>query len=217
MKKYYYKKNLVIGLILWLGFLSNSVGASRLETHLTKIRSQEPSFNEVVRVALREEKLDLDRLEEWKHKMRVAPWLPKLSAGYDYATKNQTSLSVTDNISVTSSAVTVGPSDNNSDQTLNSGNVFRVRALWSLDDLVFHSSTLAASREGRDLSKSRLELVDALFKIYSGRKELLSKYWILKKSSNPKSVLIIEKIRDLTEELDFFTNGAFANQWWRGT
>lgn len=217
MKIFHSRKNIVVGFILWCCFFSRIATASNIAVHLTKIRSQEPSFNEVVRVALREEKLDLNRLEEWKRKMRAAPWLPKLSAGYDYATKNQTSLSITDNISVTSSAVTVGPSDNNSDQTLNSGNVFRVRALWSLDDLVFHSSTLAASREGRDLSKSRLELIDILFKIYSGRKELLSKYWILKKSGKPKSVLMIEKIRDLTEELDFFTNGVFANQWWRGT
>lgn len=190
-----------------------AVSASGIGTFLKKIHQQEPTFGEVARVAYKNEKLDLSRLEEWKKKMRKAPWLPKLYFGYDRALKDTTSVSVTDNISVTSDSVTVGPSDNNLDETLNEGDVFRVHAVWSLDELIFHSSTLRISQEGRELAKSRLELSNYLFKIYGERRDLLAKYFLTK--NDPKSILLREKINSLTEQLDLFTDNQFANRWWR--
>lgn len=215
-KKFYY---FAIGAGLFLIFVAKEGEASssiRIQKKLDQIHIQEPRFDEIAQEAMKNEKLDLASINEWKKKMKKAPWLPKVSLGYDHSFKESSAISISDNISVSSDTVTVGPDDNDLDQSIDQGNVLRFRAIWSLDQLVFHSATLSASQEGREISQSRLRLSDYLSKIYSQRSELLGKYYLLKSSSPSKALLVREQIRVLTEQLDFFTDNAFAHQWWRG-
>lgn len=189
---------------------------SRISHELEKIRNQEPTFAEIVQEALKREKLQWYEIEKWKKKMRLAPWFPALALGYDHALRRTNALSITDNISVTNSGVTVGPDDQDIDESLYNGNTLRLRASWSLDEIVFNPATFQTSREMREMTKARLSLSDYIFKIYSERRKLLGEYYLLGGGRNSKSFIIREKILSLTEELDLLTSSVFTDQWWKG-
>ncbi len=204
-------------LILFLFFSENIFAASQLiMKNLAQIHKQEPTFADVMEIVFNREKLNLEQIEIWKKKMRSAPWVPKVSAGYDRVLKDTHSASVNDNISVTSNGVNVGPADNNSDQTVYAGDVFRVRAVWELDETIFHPQTLSASREARDLSQTRMQISDYLFKTYAKRRELMGEYFLLKKKGDDKVVIVLEQIRSFTDQLDAWTDEKFSKKWWRG-
>ena len=172
----------------------------------------EPTFDEIMPVILQAEHLSWSDGRQWKKQMRRAPWLPTLSVGYDHSFRETESIAITDNISVTSSAVNVGPSDNNWDESLNRAQVFRVRALWSLDQLIFHSATFQRSSEMRNLSHSRQNLVDDVFKTYQERKKLVR---LIDQGCSSKCRLMRAQVESFTEKINFYTRGAFAHRWRR--
>lgn len=214
-----FQKKIIIFLIPQIFIFASLIFAGeRMAIHnrLDQIRVKEPSFSEITAAAFKIEKLDLNRVDEWKKKIKSAPWLPTLSFGYDRALRSTSAISITDNISVSSDNVTVGPQEGDLDQSVFQGDLFRVRAVWSLDEVIFHPSTLQISQEGREISKSRLQTADYLFKIYSKRRELLGEYYLAKNSKSEKSLIEREQIFALTEQLDSFTGGIFTARWWRG-
>jgi hypothetical protein len=181
---------------------------------LKKIRNEEPKFLELVAAAFREEKLDWGEVSLLKRKMKQAPWLPVLSVGYDRQFRKDQSVSFNDNISVTSSAVTVGPPDNNQDFSINHDDVFRVRASWDLSEVIFHPAELKLQDTERNVSVSRVRLMDSLYKTYSERRKLLTQYFLLVPSDSTKKILLGEQIHVLAERIDAFTGGVFTNRWW---
>ena len=185
----------------------------KTEMEMSRIRKSEPTFSEIANEALKRERLDIHEVQNWKKKIKKAPWLPTLSVGYDRALRETNAITISDNISVSSSGVAVGPDETDRDQTLINGDTFRVRAVWDLSEVVFHKSTLAISQEGRDISKSRTTLTDYLFKVYSERREAQAQYFLLKGSGNPKKILLREKVQALSEQLDLFTDDKFYNRW----
>lgn len=199
--------------LLLVGIGAAEVLAAFEADPLSRLLKGEPSFSEIVRVALREENLGFARIDDWKRKMKIAPWFPTLAVGYDRTIRETNGLSITDNISVTSSAVTVGPEGSDLDQTINQGDVLKIRAAWSLADLFFHPSVLQASREGRDLTQSRLSLTDSLFKLHSERR-LLIRAWSRQGKRNTKARGLCDSIGLLTEKLDSLTADLFAERWW---
>lgn len=204
-----------LSLFLFL-VISNAYSLSRISQELEKIRDQEPTFADIVNEALKREKLQWCEIEKWKKKMRLAPWFPTLAVGYDHALRRTNALSITDNISVTNSGVTIGPDDQDIDESLYQGNTLRLRASWSLDEIVFNPAAFQTRREIREMTKARLSLSDYLFKIYSERRKLLGEYYLFRGSKNPKFFILREKILFLTEKLDLLTSGVFADQWWKG-
>ncbi len=190
-------------------------GDTSLSSQLEKNLSDEPDFSEIIKIAAHIEKLDLKNVDQWERRSRKAPWLPALSFGYDRTLRQTDSLSISDNISVSSDNVTIGPSETDLDESAVEGDVFRVRAVWSLDELVFSPKTLDVSGEVRELFKSRLQLSDYLFKIYSKRRELLAQYLLVKGGASSQAFLIYEQISVLTDQLDAWTEGHFHSRWWR--
>lgn len=185
----------------------------RAETEMARIRKGEPTFSEIAREALKRERLDLHDVQKWKKAIKKAPWLPTLSVGYDRALRETNAITISDNVSVSTSGVAVGPDETDRDQTLVNGDTVRVRAIWDLSELVFHRSTLAMSQEGREISKSRTTLTDYIFKVYSERREAQTQYFLLKGSGNPKVLLLREKMQALSEQLDLFTDEKFSDRW----
>lgn len=198
---------------LILGLIAAEVVAAVETDPLSRLLSNEPAFSEITRAALRNENLDFARTVEWKKRMKIAPWFPTLAVGYDRTLRETNGLSITDNISVTSSAITVGPQGSDLDQTINQGDVLKVRAAWSLGDLLFHPSSLAASREGRELTQSRLLLTDSLFKIHSERR-LLIREWSRQARRSARARRLCDSIDLLAEKLDSLTANLFAERWW---
>lgn len=186
------------------------------KTSLSAIRQREPSFLEVFETAAEKENLGWQALTETKKKMRRAPWLPTLYAGYDLTLRETTAVSVTDNISVTGSGVAVGPRDNDWDQSNNRGDVLHFKAIWNLSEIVYPSSSLAHEREVRGLSLDRLKFRDYLSKIYAERRKCLAEYWLMTGRSDAKAVQLREKIASLTQELDAVTANRYADRWWGG-
>lgn len=186
-----------------------------LASPLQNILSAEPDFSEIIKTAAQIEKLDLKNIEHWERRARKAPWLPTLSFGYDRALRETDTISISDNVSVSSDNVTIGPSETDVDQSAVQGDVFRVRAVWSLDELVFSPKTLDVSGEVRELFKNRLQLSDYLFKIYSKRRELMAQYLLVQGASPAKAFLLNEQITVLTDQLDAWTDGRFQSRWWR--
>lgn len=175
--------------------------------------NREPSFTEIMHVALKNEDLTHISAGQWQKKIKWAPLLPQLYIGFDQNLKKTSSLSITDNISVTNAGVTVGPADNDWDETLNDSQVLRVRAVWDLDELVFHPASLQIAREFRETTKLRLQWMDEIYEIYVKRRGYLYEYF--NQGSKVKKSLLREKINLLTAKLDFLTGGVFRNEWWQ--
>lgn len=203
---------LILASVFLLNSADEAVAAARSDP-LSRLLGNEPAFSEIVRAALREENLDLNSIRQWKKRMKIAPLFPTLAVGYDRTLRETDVLSITDNISVTSSAVTVGPQGSDLDQTILQGDVLKFRAAWSLSDLLFHPSSLAASRESREMTESRFTVNDSLFKIHSERR-LLIREWSRHGRKSGKTVGLCDKIFLLTEKLDSLTANLFADRWW---
>ena len=176
---------------------------------MDKVRAQEPGFVEIAEAAFRSEKLDWGQVDLWRRRMKEAPWLPTLYVGYDRSLKETANLSISDNISVSGSGVTVGPNENDFDQTVNTGDTLHFKAIWSLENLVFHQNTFQARREMGDLMKNRLILHEQLFKIFSERRKFQQKYY----SGGGERSSLWEEIELLTEKLNSLTKGVFAHRW----
>lgn len=183
---------------------SNKTPDARLQ-----VLSREPNFSEVLKVVLQVHEIQPAVGDRWARQMKWAPLLPSLYVGYDHSLKSSTTLSVTENISVTSNAVNVGPADNDWDYNYNTGNTLRFRAVWDLDELVFHSAEFNRSRELRDLVKTKLSLSDYTFNIYAARKKLLAQYSLRGNRTHD------EQIKLLTERIDALTNNQFTERWWK--
>lgn len=179
---------------------------------LRQIRDREPEFSEIVHVVFRNEKMGWNEVRTLRKKMKLAPWLPQLYIGYDKSIRDVQSISITDNISVTSQGVVVGPNDSDFDQSLNNADAIRLRAVWNLDETIYHPDRLALIRYEQDLSKTRLQLGQQVFQLYSKRREAQVAY--LRSHATDKS-LLLEKILLLTDQLDALTNGVFVGRWWR--
>ena len=175
-----------------------SAGGARF---LFKDFRHEPTLTEVLNQVIKNEKLAMTQVDSWHKKMKQAPWLPTFSAGYDRSVRKQNDVTFSDNISVSTSGVVVGPEDSNFDESVYNGHVFRVRATWDLSHLVFHDSLLSASSQSRELTKLRLQVVDHVSKLYAERKELVLQY--LKNNTKEPRAQAGQKIEILTGKLKY--------------
>jgi len=181
-----------------------------------KIVSKEPVFSDIVKAYLKREGLENDYLKSWQKRIKIAPMLPKLYAGYDHSFKESQGHSVTDNISVSSGTVTIGPEDNDYDFDSDLGRVIRVRAVWNLNELIFNRNYFSLSKERRDVAKTRYVLIQNLFTIYRDRHQYLVEYFKYRRSSKLRATESFEHYILLTERLNSLTGGVFENMWWDG-
>lgn len=207
--------------ICLLFFLATVARASlaelpHLSLHVKKMISQEPDFNEILQSYYHSEGLTQDHIKSWKKKIKTAPFLPILYAGYDHSFKQSQGHDITDNISVSSSSgtVTIGPEDNNYDFDTDLGQTARVRAVWKLDEIVFNRNHFLLAREARDLAKVRHVLAQNLYAVYEKRLKALSYYFSVRGSPAKASYAYQQYILQ-TEKLDAFTGGKFHDMWWR--
>jgi len=177
-------------------------------------KNQDPPFEKIVSLVLEKEKLSFDEILSWRKKVKQAAWLPKLYLGYDRSLKEASSINISDNISVTSSSVVVGPDEGDLDESINTTDVFRIRAVWSLDEIAFPSQTLNIHKEKRDLAETRQKIVLELFKLYTERKQLIAQYPHLLKKVPDKASIALGRIRSISDLFDYYTASRFHNQWW---
>ncbi len=172
--------------------------------------ANEPNFLEIAKACESTFNLnpDFDQLMKRAHK---AAWLPTLYAGYDHQTRQAQSLTIQDNVSISSGDITVGPSESNNDYDTTLGNVLRVRAVWRLDELIYSNNELGLIREKRSWADQKRSILNDLYKIYEQRRlAIVQKKYT--KSAEKKS-LLSTKVIALTDRLDEMTGGRFAEQW----
>lgn len=211
-----------VPLVFFATFLSVvSVSLPPAEAHVPReiasfveIRDAEPEFAEILKAYLRRERLDGRGFASWKRRIRTAPLLPTLYAGYDQQIKRNASASITDNTSISGGIVTVGPEDNDYDFDNGLGRSVHVRAVWDLSETVFNRYEFAAvSARQRDAQlRSRAEA--DLYKIYEARHLYLAQF-LMSRSRPEKAAVAYARYLELTARLDALTGGAFAGLFWK--
>lgn len=173
---------------------------------------REPSFSEIMQEVFRREKLTWESSGRWEKAIKKSALLPTLSMGYDRTVRQTQALDNTDNISVTTGGVLVGPDDYNFYQTVNQGDVLRIHAVWQLGNLIFSPSLLPAFRERRELTNDRLKMTEYVYKIYAERREWLV-LWQGGKRHIKQGEDLKTKIKNLTEKLNALTGSSFEGRW----
>lgn len=180
-----------------------------------KIISSEPSFSEILNVYYMGEGLTNHHIHKWQRKIKTAPLLPTLYAGYDHSLSESQGLSINDNISVSDGTVTIGPEDNDVDFDEDLKHTFRVRAVWRLDELVFNRDNFLLAREWRSVTHSRSELGQKLYQLYEKRCASLMQYLEFKNVAASKARVFYSRYLLLTDHLDALTGGRFHKKWWK--
>ena len=163
------------------------------------VADAEPSALEVQRAALQYHRLNPEEVRRWQRDARRSPWLPRLQIGYDRNIDSKVTLSVDDNASITSRGVIVGPTLSSSDANSQDQNSYDVRAVWSLDELVYNRNQIDLNEEMRQLMRESERIAREVNRIYHG--------WLEARRRG----VVLEVFR-LEGELDAMTGGWFTDQ-----
>lgn len=187
--------------------------ASSLQS-IQKIKAQEPDFSQIMAVFFKKVFFSSDG-SSIKKKIKAAPYLPTLYVGFDHQIKKGESLSITDNISLASGNITVGPEDNDYDWDLDTGTTLRVRAVWDLDEIVFNRNHFTLLKMQQDQTKLKVKLTNDLYKIYEDRYLYLTQYFFFHSHQSQKAQMAYTKFLLLTDRLNQLTGNQFQHQFWR--
>ena len=173
--------------------------------------SVQPSIQEVQQEAIRYMGYDPSQIDGWDKKTKWAAALPHLQVGFQKDLKDTVSVTTRDNISISDGEVFVGPNENNYDQNFNQGTVFGVKALWSLDQLVFNRDTLAVSVEKRHWMLERNRILQQVTEAYFTRRRLIQE---LKRRGDPLAIREKKKLLldHSTAVIDADTGGWFSEK-----
>ena len=157
----------------------------------------EPTALEVQQAAIGYRRLNADEVRHWQGAARHSPWLPRLQIGFDRNLDTKIALSVDDNTSVTSKGVVVGPAISKSDANSQNQDSYNVRAIWSLDELIYNHNQVVLNEEMRSLMREVEHVAREVNRIYHDRLEA-------------KRRLSSLEVARLDGELDAMTGGWFT-------
>lgn len=132
-----------------------------------------PPLAELEQAMLNQAGMNPKQVESWQKRSRWAAALPRLQVGWESNFLNQNTTVIQDNLSVTSSGITVGPESNRLDVDVENNQDLEVKAVWAFDELIFNRDELSVSREARDLYFVRTRLIEELHQSYYDLKSLL--------------------------------------------
>lgn len=207
---------LMITMTSWFCQLPAYASEGKADLALLELRKTEPTFSEIWKSVIANQNLSPSKFNQWNKWRRQAAYVPTVSFGYDRALKDTDTVKVSDNISVTSDAINIGPQESDWNQSSVAGDVFRFRATWDFSKAVYSSDIISISREQRDLTQQHLQLSDYLFKIYGKRHDQLVEYLSSTDKNSTKSLKSRELVLDLTDQLNAWTAGEFSHRWWKG-
>lgn len=182
-------------LILILGVVFSAENLCAEETAETAVLP----IQEVQRAALDYARIRPDDLSEMKRKSRLAAALPKLQVGAKKVFDEDMDVTVNDNVSVTSGGINIGPETTNMQQNLNNQTSIEVKAVWSLDSLVYNQDLLAITEEARYQMKERRLLLAEVNKLYFE--------WLRLRGDSPNI-----RLDEVVADLDALTGGWFSNK-----
>jgi len=197
---------------LILGLLIHPIGLeASLPNKVLLFKTPLPPLETLEEVAFKWAGLDPRQIQSWEKRSRWAAALPDLQVGWESNFLNQNTTIIQDSISVTSSGVTIGPESNRLNADIKSDQDFEVRAIWSLNELIFNRDQLNISREARDLLFIRARLREELHRAYFDLKSL-----ILATKNEPHSLKdhhMTLRIEQAVAQLNGITGGKFQRLW----
>lgn len=174
-----------------------------------------PSVQEVQEEAVRYLGFDRDQMDDFLRKSRWSAALPQLQAGFQRDLKDVIRLTTQDSVSITGGNVLIGPDKVDFDQNFDEGTRFEVKAVWSLDELVFNRNSLAASAELRDWVRERNRVLQEVTEAYFTRKRMLREV-----QSRTDPIMLRERknllLDQATGTLDAYTGGWFSQRLGEG-
>lgn len=180
-----------------------------------------PPITEVHRVALAYADLGVEEAAKWKKRAKIQAALPRLQFDFGHRLKNNINIDINDNVYVGSSGVVVGPEEGSYKESIDAYRSFGVRAVWSLNELLFNRDSLNVSRQRVALVRERNILFDMVNKHYFERKKLLEEIKLLEElkasgniSLKQRHQLLIKRVAQEKEtaDLDALTGGWFSSQ-----
>ena len=173
-----------------------------------------PPFPAVCEQALHEAHLDWNGVREWERQVKKTALLPRLQMDLQRNVGNDINIDVGDSVSVSSSGVTVGPSQQQQTQKNNEDFNIEIKAVWFLDQLLYSKDRLEISQEARYLSEARQRVLNDVRKYYFQRENALKEIKLLRKSNANLSLVEIKELGvvEATAALDGMTGGWFSQQ-----
>lgn len=166
-----------------------------------------PPLEQLERVVLKRAGLDPRQIQTWQKRARWSAALPRFQVGWENKFINQNTTIIQDSISVTSNGVTLGPESNRINTDLSNNQDFELKAVWSLDELLFNRNQLDISREARDLLITRQRLLGELHQSYYRLKSHLLQ--MQSKPASLKNPLEQLKLDQLVDKLNSLSGGEF--------
>ena len=178
---------------------------------LFKILKAEPTVKDVQKWALRHYKLSPSRINSMAGHARLKCLIPELDLSFEN-TKGNNFNNMRDGL------YPVLPDPGGNPQSLkertagtNSNNVFRVRAVWNLDRLVFNAEGL----DVKSLNSLGETLVREVATLFYSRRRLLASI-ILSPSEDPEELFYeLTRLDELTATIDSLTGNKFGKKSWQ--
>lgn len=180
-----------------------------------------PIVQEVQKTAIEYAHIDGEDAAKWKKRAKVAAALPRLQFDYVSRIRNYVNVDVNDNVYVGSDNVVIGPEEGSYKESADAQQSFGVKAVWSLNELIFNRDSLNVSREVLNVVRERNTLLAEVNKHFFDRKKLIGEIFEIVAKKVPRSE-IPKKEHDLfirriavekeTAALDALTGGWYSEQ-----
>lgn len=172
-----------------------------------------PDIQSVHNKALDYARIAPAELSDMKRKARRAALLPHLQLGAKRTFQNDIDLSMSDNVSVTSNGVTLGPTTSSLQQTSEGDTSLEVKAVWSLNEVIFNHDVLDIAEEARYQIRERREILSTVNKLYFELQKIIKEADTGKKAKKLNDVTDMKLRADaIIADLDALTGGWFSGQ-----
>jgi hypothetical protein len=169
-----------------------------------------PDIYDVQKAALDYARIKPDELSDMKRRAKMAAALPRIQVGAKKSFQNDIDISINDNVSVTTDGTTIGPETTDLQQSSDDNTAIEVKAVWSLNELVFNHDMLDIAEEARYQIRERRQILSEVNRLFFEWLELAK--GIESRNAPKKQFQSPYRIEELTAELDALTGGWFSNQ-----
>jgi hypothetical protein len=180
---------------------------------LFRVIRSEPTIQEVQRLALRYYDLEPERVDGLVARAHVKGLIPEIEGSFETSLGDNYT-NTRDGLYPLLPQVPENPNPSNYRERVqgaSSMNLFRVRAVWSLDRLIFNSEALDA----RSLNSLGENLVREVTTLYFARRRLLAGLFLQPPEGDLELFNELMRLDELTSTLDALTGGRFARRAWR--
>lgn len=162
--------------------------------------ANEPTIQQVQQQAVQHTRTHMRQSISWQHRVRKAPWLPKLDVGFGQDSDRGNSI-----------REEVGDADvfYTKDSTQWQ---WDIQTQWQLGYLIFHPQELAVARQTASLWELQQQALKQVTKIYFDRRKIQLQLRLQPPTNTNKQMQQQLAIVHLTAELDRLTDGWFSQQ-----